>query len=145
VYIPTNRNRNQRRSAIVTFASEKEMKTAQTKPIRFNNHLLFWQGETKKRKQNEEEEEVYEKHIIAHDVNINLDTEVYENKSNREEEDTEEYNENKKKHHIYSTRKENSQARSQDLLEKILERLERLEAQQNKTRWKIEDDLPNHS
>ena len=43
VYIPSNKNGNQRRSAIITFASAEEMEAAQTKPIRFNNHLLFWQ------------------------------------------------------------------------------------------------------
>jgi hypothetical protein len=110
VYIPINRNGNQRRSAIITFASEKEMKTAQTKPIRFNNHLLFWQGETKKRKQSkEEEEEFYEKCTTTHDINIDLNAEVHKNKSNREEEDTEGLNENKKKHRIHLTTREDSQ------------------------------------
>src|SRR6185436_18244494 len=33
VYIPSNRNGNQRRSAIITFASAEEMEAAQTRPI----------------------------------------------------------------------------------------------------------------
>jgi len=41
VYILTNRNGNQRRSATITFSSEEDKEAAQTKPIRFNNYLLF--------------------------------------------------------------------------------------------------------
>ena len=52
VYIQTNKNSNQRRSAIITFASEKEMKAAQIKLIRFNNHLLFWQESLKRKREN---------------------------------------------------------------------------------------------
>ena len=38
VYIPHNRNGNQKKFAIITFASAKETKAAQTTPIWYNNH-----------------------------------------------------------------------------------------------------------
>ena len=41
VYIPPNKNENQRKSATIMFASAEKIKAAQTRLIRFNNYLLF--------------------------------------------------------------------------------------------------------
>jgi len=47
VYIPPNRNGNQRRTATVIFATEREMKAAQSKPIMYNNFRVYWVNERK--------------------------------------------------------------------------------------------------
>ena len=51
VHIPPNRNGNQRRTATIMFATEEDMKAAQTKPSMHNNFHLFWikEGEKKVR------------------------------------------------------------------------------------------------
>jgi hypothetical protein len=54
VYIPPNRNGNQRRTAIITFATEEEMKAAQSKPIRYNNFQVSWLNERRKEIRKEE-------------------------------------------------------------------------------------------
>jgi len=48
VYIPPNRNGNQRRTATVIFATEREMKAAQSKPIMYNNFQVYWVNREKK-------------------------------------------------------------------------------------------------
>ena len=53
-YIPTNRNGNTKRFAIITFASQEELEAAQSKPIRYNNHTVFWEDYSVKRKTREE-------------------------------------------------------------------------------------------
>jgi hypothetical protein len=42
VYIPPNRNGNQKRTALITFATEEDMKAAQSKPIMYNNFQVYW-------------------------------------------------------------------------------------------------------
>ena len=48
VYIPRNRNGNQKKFAIITFASAKEAKAAQTTPIWYNNHRVNWENPQEK-------------------------------------------------------------------------------------------------
>ena len=139
-----NRNGNQRRSAIITFASKEEMKAAQTKLIRFNNHLLFWKEEAKEKKYNKEKV-VYKRYTSTYNTEESSDNEEYKNKKSEKEKDAEDSKRNKEKHRIYSTGKEEHQIQNQDLLEKILERLERLELQQSKVRRKTEEDPANRS
>src|ERR1043165_1312260 len=61
VYIPPNRNGNQRRTATIIFATEKEMKAAQSKPIMYNNFRVYWinkeKRETRRRERSREERE----------------------------------------------------------------------------------------
>ena len=139
-----NRNGNQRRSAIITFASEEEMEAAQTKPIRFNNHLLFWQEEAREKKYNKGKVG-YKRYITTDNAEENSDNEEYMNKRSEKRKDTEDSERNRGKHHIYSTEKEEPQVQNQDMLEKILERLERLELQQSKVKRKTEEDPANRS
>src|SRR6185295_8748181 len=42
VYIPPNRNGNQRKTALITFATEEDMMAAQSKPIMYNNFQIYW-------------------------------------------------------------------------------------------------------
>jgi ribosomal protein S4 len=139
-----NRNGNQRRSATITFASEKEMEAAQTKPIRFNNHLLFWQEESREKKHSERKV-CYQGYINTYNIEENSDAEEYKNKRSERRNDTEESKKNREKHRIYSTEKEEPLMRNQDLLEKILERLERLELQQSKVKRKTDECLASRS
>jgi hypothetical protein len=51
VHIPPNRNGNQKRTATIMFASEEDMKAAQSKPIMYNNFRVYWiNGEEKETK-----------------------------------------------------------------------------------------------
>jgi hypothetical protein len=139
VYIQVNRNGNQRRSATITFTSEKEIKVAQTKPIRFNNYLLFWQESLKEKRENKE---LHHKKYIATSNRVRvLDNIAYEKEEYKEEEEEEaekiNSNKMKEKHPTYSGEKEEYQIQTQNMLQRILERLERLEIQQNKTKKKI--------
>ena len=144
VYIQVNRNGNQRRSATIIFASEKEMKAAQTKPIRFNNHLLFWQKERR-----ESKELHHKKDMAASNRDRVLDNIAYEEEEHKEkeEEETEKINSNKTKerHPTRLGEEEEHQTQTQNMLQRILERLERLEMQQNKTKKKAWRALPNRS
>src|SRR6185295_14897640 len=97
-----NRNCNQRRSAIITFASKKEIEAAQTKPIRFNNHLLFWQGEAREKKHSEGKV-YYKGYINTYNIEENSDAKEYKNKRSERRNDTEETKKNREKHRIYST------------------------------------------
>jgi hypothetical protein len=138
VYIPTNRNGNQRRSAIVTFALEKEMKTAQTKPIRFNNHLLFWQDHKKgKDKYINKCENVNVKYINTEDITEDSEVEVYRSSNSNKQEKKKDKHHNSYKRKESETEKTNPQVHN--ILQKILERLERLETQQGQA------VLANHS
>jgi hypothetical protein len=55
VYIPYNRNKNQKKFAIITFASVQELETAQTTPIWYNNHRVSWENPQRKDLQWKEE------------------------------------------------------------------------------------------
>ena len=61
VYIPPNRNGNQRRTAIIMFATKKDMQAAQSRPIIFNNSRVYWvnreKRETRRRGSIKEERE----------------------------------------------------------------------------------------
>src|SRR6185295_5242325 len=48
VHIPPNRNGNQRRTATIIFATEEEVKAAQSKPIMYNNFRVYWTSEKNK-------------------------------------------------------------------------------------------------
>ena len=48
MYIPPNRNGNQRRTATVVFATEREMKAAQSKLIMYNNFRVYWVNREKR-------------------------------------------------------------------------------------------------
>ena len=143
VYILTNRNGNQRRSAIVTFVSEEDKEAAQTKPIRFNNHLLFWQGDTIEREENKRRQQ-YRKSTTTSNKGEESDVEGYEDKSNIEREKSEN-NRNKTKHTTHQAKGKEPYSQDQVLLQKILERLERLESRQNKPKEKIWRDLADRS
>ena len=143
VYIPTNRNGNQRRSAIVTFASEEGKEAAQMKPIRFNNHLLFWQGDTIEREGNKRRRQ-YRKSTTTSNKDEESDVEEYEDKSNVEKEETEK-NRNKTKRTAHQAKGKEPYSQDQVLLQKILERLERLESWQNKPKKKIWRELADRS
>src|SRR6185295_16353583 len=54
VYIPPNRNGNQRRTATIIFATEREMKAAQSKPIMYNNFRVHWINKEKREIRKEE-------------------------------------------------------------------------------------------
>jgi len=55
VYIPVNRNRNQKNFAIITFTNAQEAEAAQTTPIWYNNHRVSWEN-LRRRKTYEREE-----------------------------------------------------------------------------------------
>jgi len=55
VYIPVNRNRNQKKFAIITFANAQKAEAAQTTPIWYNNHRVSWKN-PRRRKTYEREE-----------------------------------------------------------------------------------------
>src|ERR1043165_2071980 len=42
VYIPPNRNGNQKRTATIMFATEEEKRVVLTKPIMYNNFQIYW-------------------------------------------------------------------------------------------------------
>jgi hypothetical protein len=48
VYIPPNRNGNQKRTALIIFATEEDMRAAQSKPIMYNNFRVYWVNERRK-------------------------------------------------------------------------------------------------
>ena len=122
------------------------MEAAQTKPIRFNNHLLFWQKSIIKERR-KSKEPYYKKYTTTDSTDKASDTEDYEEKIYEEEEETERsnINRNKEKHPVHTARKEKCQLQTQDLLQRILERLERLETQQNKPREKVVKCQPDRS
>src|ERR1043165_7258370 len=123
VYIPFNRNGNQRRSAIVTFATEEEMNAAKSKLIRYNNHLVFWKNaeEEKKKpkadKQNHRNTENNNRYIAK--------DEIESDKKNKKEKNTEKKNSTKSK--VTQGVEETLSGQMQELLQKILLRLDKLE------------------
>ena len=89
-----NKNGNQRRSAIITFASKKKMEAAQTKPIRFNNYLLFWQEESREKKHSEEKV-CYKGYVNTYNIDKNSDTKEYKSKRSERRNDIEESKKNR--------------------------------------------------
>jgi hypothetical protein len=131
-YIPTNRNSNTKRFAIITFASQEELEAAQSKPIRYNNHTVFWEDYSVKRKTREE----------TRTTNKNYDDKRNENNTQKrvykyEERRKERKNQNEENKSIQKSDVETSTER---LLLRILSRLDKLEAlnEDNSTvvRWK---------
>jgi hypothetical protein len=128
VYIPSNRNGNQRRTATITFATKEEMNSAQTKPIRYNNFRVYWvmdeKRETKKREslKNRRNEDIDES-------GQDTDSEDYESVDSQE---SKKYKNRRRNRKDINTE---NQTQMQDLLQRILTRLERLEIQkvQSKT------------
>jgi len=127
-----NRNSNSRRFAIITFASQKELEAAQSKPIRYNNHTVFWEDYSIKRKTREE----------TRTTNKNYAEERKENNTLKREFKYEEKRKGRR-----SQKKENKNVQRSDieasterLLLRILSRLDKLEAQNEKNsmavRWK---------
>jgi hypothetical protein len=132
VYISTNRNDNTKRFAIITFASQEELEAAQSKPIRYNNHTVFWEDYSVKRKTREE----------TRTTNKNYDDKRNENNTQKrvykyEERRKERKNQNEENKSIQKSDVETSTER---LLLRILSRLDKLEAlnEDNSTvvRWK---------
>ena len=122
------------------------MEAAQTKPIRFNNHLLFWQKSI--RKERRENKELYSRrHTMTDSMNKALDIKDYEVEIYEEEEEIEKNNSNrnKKKHLMHSAGKEECHMQTQNMLQRILGRLERLETQQSEPKKKVMKSQPNRS
>ena len=128
VYIPSNRNRNQRRTATITFAMKEEMNSVQTKPIRYNNFRVYQvineKRETKKREslKNRRKEDIDES-------GQDTDSEDYESVVSQE---SKKYKNRRRNRKDINTE---NQTQMQDLLQRILTRLERLKTQkvQSKT------------
>jgi hypothetical protein len=154
VYIPFNRNGNQRRSATITFATKEEMNAAQTKPIRFNNHLLFWSNYVERKEKSERKSETT-RYKRTGDNSESTDEEIYEynqrkeskqrdNKNRHDDRSREYYRENlifdnQKQKKIKNEKKTQSQLQEETshietILGRILERLERLEEDKEKNR-----------
>jgi hypothetical protein len=55
VYIPYNRNGNQKKFAIITFENALVAEEAQTTPIWYNNHRVSWENPRKKKVQERNE------------------------------------------------------------------------------------------
>jgi len=141
VYIPPNRNGNQRRSATVAFATERDLNAAQTKPIRFGNHVLSWKNPKNKNdykdrrsiEQKSIKEEAFEEMSIweeCESVKSRENTRQKKKKSN-----------NEKKPNI--TWEDDMQAQLASILQTIMERLENLETQQVQTAIQPGSDYPN--
>ena len=108
------------------------MEAAQTRPIRFNNHLLFWQDhKERKDKYLNKSRSINERYISVVDVSEGSEVETY-----RKNTDDEQEKKSNKHHNNYKRNKDKSEdtkPQMHNFLQKILERLERLEARQGQT------------
>jgi Skp family chaperone for outer membrane proteins len=126
VYIPSNRNGNQRRTATITFATKEEMNSAQTKPIRYNNFRVYWVMEEKRetRKRESLKNRRKEKMDGSDQDADSEDSESVDSQKNKK------YKNRRKDRKDINTE---NQTQMQDLLQRILIRLERLETQKGQS------------
>jgi hypothetical protein len=121
VYIPANRNGNSRRFAIIAFASQEELEAAQSKLIRYNNHTVFWEDYEEKRKSRETTR------IINKDYNDEETENITQRKEFKYGERRKEMIKQKGKNK--RIQKGNKKMSTENLLLRILSRLDKLEAQ----------------
>jgi hypothetical protein len=123
VYISPNRNGNQRRSATITFASKEEMDVAKSKLIRYNNHQIFWDEARAEKKNSREDKQKYRN---TEDLKVDINEEEF--RSNIKIKNTK--SETEKNTHTSQpnqAKEDNISDQMQELLQKILLRLDRLE------------------
>jgi len=106
VHIPPNRNENQKRTVTIMFASEEDMKAAQSKPIMYNNFRVYWiNGEGKKAKRRgsfaERRERSWDRFSETSDTG---------NKDKRERQRNQTYT-NKERNEEFSERRDSSKSR----------------------------------
>jgi hypothetical protein len=125
VYIPHNRNGNQRKFAIVTFANAEEADKAQTSPIWYNNHRVAWENGPRKEKKRSEE---------FRGRSVERSRTRQENYKHKQGEDNEITNSHRDESIEPKSKKEGTWNQIQkevpyaeDILLRILDRLERLE------------------
>ena len=127
MYIPANRNGNQKKFAIITFAKQEEMEAAQSKPIKYNNYTVHWENYTGKKpaQRRGSINSVIGKYDIrsvqGSDQGLDIEAWLEDNEKRRLKTNDSEKKKERNKHESLSP--------TEDLLQKILERLERLEMQ----------------
>ena len=180
VHIPPNRNGNQRSTATIMFATERDMKAAQSKPFMFNNFRLYWvkerEREVKRRgsfkedkgksweefgqnpdaeeesnEENEQENKIYINKIRniedpkienyasgSRNILLNQDAKIYSEHRSVPKVGKEKY---EKKTVEVKAQIQKEVPFAEDILRRILERLERLE----ETRERAWENLANRS
>ena len=125
VFVPVNRNRNLKGYAIITFESQEELKRGRSKLLNYNNHMLFWDGyELKERVVREEKRNVIQlKEDNVKDIIQEIDYK-YQNKDKKKTQ------KKKQKMKVNIEQVDNKKSISNEILLRILNRLDKLEVQQ---------------
>ena len=125
VFVPMNRNGNPRGYAIITFESQEELERARSKPLSYNNQTLFWDGyEPRERLAKEKKEiNIQSKEGNVEDIIQEMDYE-YQNKDKKKTQ------KKKQKMKVNMEQVDNKKSVSDEILLRILNRLDKLEVQQ---------------
>ncbi|CAG8792665.1 9049_t:CDS:2, partial [Gigaspora margarita] len=122
VFIPKNRNGNPKEFAIISFGSQKDQEKAQSRPIRYFNHIVLWQDfrnrEAREMKADQKQREFRNKKINKKEQEMDYEY------SYVKEEETKKKKERRSDESIQSQLKGKS---LEDLLWKIFNKMDRLE------------------
>ena len=117
-----NSNGNSRGYAIITFESQEELERGRSKPLNYNGHTLFWDGYEPKRKLVREGKSnaIQPKEDNEEDTNQEMDYE-YQNNNRKE------FQKEKQKKKVNKEQADNKKSLSDEILLRILNRLDKLE------------------
>lgn len=125
VFIPRNRNGNPKGFALVSFANAKELANAQSRPMRYNNYTVFWEGFKAKKDEERRTRPIVEDYTGGEMSNNNQEMDYEYNSNGEEVEQKSRQKEKGKKRQDF-----NNEKSLEDWMWSILERLDKIEMQQ---------------